>query len=82
MLDSLGLFQHVRKPTLISGHMLDLVITLACDKLDIVEPVCDTLISDHYMLQFMVRVPKPDVHRGTVGFRKLRDINMAQLKKG
>lgn len=81
LLDSLGLIQHVRKPTHISGHMLDLVITRACDELDIGEPVCDTLISDHYMLQFMVRVPKPDVHQEIVRFRKLKDIDMVQFKQ-
>ena len=31
MLDSLGLEQHVKHPTHIQGHTLDLVITRCCD---------------------------------------------------
>lgn len=61
--------------------MHDLVITRACDELFIGEPVCDTFISDQYMLQFIVRVPKPDVHREIVRVRKLKDIDMVKFKQ-
>ena len=46
LLTSMGLEQHVDKPTHISGHTLDLIITRCSDSLLGVRPITDYLISD------------------------------------
>lgn len=47
LLSSMGLNQHVNKPTHLSGHTLDLIITRNCDTLLPTNPVTDYLFSDH-----------------------------------
>ena len=47
ILESMGLEQHVDKPTHVSGHILDLVITQKFDELISTVSVVDYLFSDH-----------------------------------
>ena len=48
LLASMGLEQHVDKPTHISGHTLDLLITRCSDTLIGTKPRPDYLFSDHF----------------------------------
>ena len=47
LLSSMGLDQHVDKPTHTSGHTLDLIITRNSDTLLPTRPLTDYLFSDH-----------------------------------
>ena len=47
LLRSVGLVQHVRCPTHIGGHTLDLIVTWQSDKLIETTPIADYLFSDH-----------------------------------
>jgi hypothetical protein len=47
MLESVGLQQHVKHPTHVGGHTLDLIITRQIDRIISVEPRADQFLSDH-----------------------------------
>lgn len=59
LLESLGLQQHVDKPTHESGHTLDLIITRQCDSVLTSVPLTDYLFSDHFSLICDLKVRKP-----------------------
>ena len=47
LLDSMGLVQHVKRPTHEKGHILDLIITRQCDNIVATEPWPERYFSDH-----------------------------------
>lgn len=61
LLSSMGLDQHVDKPTHISGHTLDLIITRCSDSLLSNSPITDYLFSDHFtvLCDLMLGEPPP-----------------------
>ena len=59
LLTSMGLEQHVNKPTHISGHTLDLIITRCSDSLLCAKPIADYLFSDHITVLCDLELGKP-----------------------
>ena len=81
LLTSMGLEQHVDKPTHISGHTLDLIITRCSDSLLGVRPITDYLISDlsvTVLCDLQLGKPAPKVKQ--VSYRKIKDIDREKLE--
>ncbi|KAH3793890.1 hypothetical protein DPMN_147414 [Dreissena polymorpha] len=83
------MMQHVKEPTHVRGHTLDVVITRDTEdtvsNVDVTDPghsVSSGNISyDHYAVILNARASKPANVRKTVIFRKLRDINIKTFKQ-
>ena len=76
LLESLGLQQHVDKPTHIHGHILDLVITRKARTIINTPPVIDTFFSDHASIVCKIQTRKPAPKAKVVTFRKFKSIDM------
>ena len=59
LLTSMGLEQHVDKPTHTSGHILDLIFTRCSDSLLSVKSIADYLFSDHITVLCDLELGKP-----------------------
>ena len=70
LLETLGLQQHVIKPTHESGHTL--IISRQCENLVKKTPVSDHHIPDHWTVPCLLNLGKPSVTRKTVTLKKLR----------
>ena len=55
LLDSMGLQQHVKRPTHIHGHTLDLLITRQSDVIIAKEPEIERYFSDHAVVYVILR---------------------------
>ena len=81
LLEGLGLEQHVDKPTHRDGHTLDLTITRMSECLVSHTPVVDQFISDHAAVLCWLTPPRPVLSVKTSSYRKIKSINMEQLKR-
>ena len=71
---SANLIQHVNERTQIHGHILDLVISR--ENYDLVKNVAvSSLISDHYLVNFVLSLQKPFVPTKRITYRKYRSID-------
>ncbi|XP_068741951.1 uncharacterized protein [Montipora capricornis] len=80
LLTSMGLEQHVDKPTHISGHTLDLIITRCSDSLLCAKPITDYLISDHVTVLCDLQLGKPPPKVKQVSYRKIKGIDRKKLE--
>ena len=80
LLTSMGLEQHVDKPTHISGHTLDLIITRCSDSLLCAKPIADYLFSDHITVLCDLELGKPPPKVKQVFSRKIKDIDRKKLQ--
>ena len=78
--DSMGLEQHVDKPTHISEHTLDLIITRCSDSLLFAKPMTDYLFSDHITVLCDLKLVKPPPKVKQVSNRKIKDIDREKLQ--
>ena len=76
LLESMGLQQHVDKPTHVSGHTLDLVITRDVDELISTAPVVDYLFSDHITVICDLIIKKPSFTVKEISYRKIKGIDI------
>ena len=89
VLQSCGMLQHVKEPTHVRGHTLDVVITRETDKilscLDVSDPglldKSGKITRDHFAVVFSAHAAKPRPVRKTVSFRKLRAIDVDSFKQ-
>ena len=79
LLTSMGLEQHVDKPTHISGHTLDLIITRCSDSLLCAKPITDYLISDHVTVLCDLQLGKPPPKVKQVSYRKIKGSDRKKL---
>ena len=79
-LDSTCLKQHVTTTTHKQGHILDLLITKASDNFISSTNVTFDLPSDHAMVTCNLAVPRPKPTKILVNHRKLRSINITDLR--
>ena len=79
MLVSAGLSQHISEPTHESGHILDLVITRASERM--VKETLSDLLSDHLTIGVRLKFSKPHQTGKRVTFRKLCCTNQQMLRK-
>ena len=80
LLTSMGLEQHVDKPTHTSGHTLDLIITRCSDSLLSAKHIADYLFSDHITVVCDLKLEKPSPKVKQVSNRKVRDILREKLQ--
>ena len=80
LLTSMGLEQHVDKPTHISGHTLDLIITRCSNSLLFAKPIADYLFSDHTTVLCDLESGKPPPRARQVSNRKVKDIDREKLQ--
>ena len=81
LLESVGLVQHVRCPTHIGGHTLDLIITRQSDKLIETTPIADHLFSDHSPVLCQLQVGRPSWKKSLVSHRNTKSINLDALRE-
>ena len=80
LLTSMGLEQHVDKPTHISGQTLDLIITRCSDSLLCAKPIADYLFSDHITVLCDLTWGKPPPKVKQVSYRKIKHIYREKLQ--
>ena len=73
LLNSMGLVQHVKRPTHIHGHTLDLIITKQADDIVDGEPLPERYFSDHAAVICKVSVAKPPLRIKHAEYRKTMD---------
>ena len=61
LLDAMGLVQHVKQPTHIHDHTLDIIVTCQSDDFVAEEPLSERLISDHAAVICSLRTRRPVV---------------------
>ena len=75
LLDAMGIVQHVKQPTHIHGHILDLIITRQSDDFVAEEPLSETFISDHAAVICSLRTRRPVIELKQAEYRKLKSID-------
>ena len=80
LLESLGLEQHVQEATHTHGHTLDLIITRIGDEILQETPKPDFCISDHISIISKILLPKPSLIKKTIQYRKIKNVNISELK--
>ena len=81
MLESVGLQQHVKHPTHVGGHTLDLIITRQIDRIISVEPRADQFLSDHSSTLCFLQFEKPRITLKAVTYRKWKSVNIENLNR-
>ncbi|XP_052791708.1 uncharacterized protein LOC128225851 [Mya arenaria] len=88
VLQSCGMYQHVKGPTHVQGHTLDVVITRDMENIISAVVVTDPGLSDssgkiakdHLAVMFNALAAKPPPVKKTVTYRKLRSIDVDSFK--
>jgi len=80
ILESMGFLQHLDKPTHLSGHTLDLIITRQCDSVLTSAPTTGYFLSDHCSILSDLKVEKPALPTKIVSYRKIKDIDRQTLR--
>ena len=81
LLNSMGLVQHVKLPTHIHGHTLDLIITRQADDIVDGEALPERYFSDHAAVICKLSVAKPPLRIKHAEYRKLKSIDITKLKE-
>ncbi|XP_068691268.1 uncharacterized protein [Montipora foliosa] len=81
LLNSMGLVQHVKRPTHIHGHTLDLIITRQADGIVDGEPFPERYFSDHATVICKLSVMKPAPRNKHAEYRKLKSIDITKLRE-
>ena len=71
LLNSMGLVQHVKRPTHIHGHTLDLIITRQADDIVDGEPLPERYFSDHAAVICKLSVARLPLRIKHAEYRKL-----------
>ncbi len=79
ILSQFNLVLHINEPTHKLGNSLDLIITLRTSIL--LNHKVDFQISDHSNILFQIDMRKPACPQKVVKFRKLKKVNMEELRK-
>ena len=79
IMTALGLKQHVRGPTHQSGNCLDLIFMEEMSRTKAIKCGQNIIVSDHNSIQCILNIPKKDCTHKEVTYRKLNDIDVAQL---
>ena len=76
LLESLCLTQHVKSPTHVMGHILDLIITRSSDNIIKGTPSPDSFLSDHCSVWCCLNVMKVLATVKHISFRKLKSLDL------
>ena len=80
LLESLCLTQHVKSPTHVMGHILDLIITRSSDNIIKGTPSPDCFLSDHCSVLCFLNVTKVLAIVKHINFRKLKSLDLVAFK--
>ena len=80
-LSSMGLDQHVDKPTHVSGNTLDLIITRCSYSLVPINPLVGYLFSDHMTIVCDILLGKPPPITKKMTYKKIKAIDKKKLQK-
>lgn len=81
MIEAFNLKQHISEPTHKSGHTLDLIITRADEDVARNFKVYDPVISDHLAVGCTLSIPKKAFEKKEVSYRKIKSVDMGQLRE-
>ena len=81
LLNSMGLVQHVKRPTHIHGHTLDLIITRQADDIVDGKPLPERYFSDHAAVICKLSVAERPLRIKHAEYRKLKSIDITKLKE-
>ena len=79
VLESFDLIQHVSEATHRNGHILDLIITRAHEKLVSRCTVDNPFVSDHLAVHSLLDLAKLPLERKRISYRKIRDIDFSEF---
>ena len=79
LLESLGLQQHVRGPTHIHGHTLDLFVTRLAENIILDTPKADRYLSDHAAILCKLTSSKPLNTVKEVKYRRTKSVDISAL---
>lgn len=79
LVSSFGLQQHVTQTTHRNGHTLDLVFTRSTDSIMLSTKAEDHGFPDHFPVFMNLAVPKPELPKQSVSYRKIKDIQPSSL---
>ena len=79
MLGSLGIEQHVNKPTHLSGHTLDVIMCRDTDNL-VQEVQVGDMITDHHLLLCNIHHSKPHLQKTKIITRAFRSIDLPSFR--
>ena len=79
VLESFDLIQHVSEATHKKGHILDLIITGAHEKLVGRCTVDNPFVSDHFAVHSLLDLAKLPLERKRISYRKIRDIDFSEF---
>ena len=80
LMNTFGLIQHVRVPTHSSGHTLDLIITRSINDVTITSPLATFALSDHFFVECLLDIPRPNILVKEVYYRKIKHIDLDAFK--
>ena len=80
LLESLCLTQHIKSPTHVMGHILDLIITRSSDNIIKGTPSPDRFLSDHCSVLCFLNVTKVLAIVKHINFRKLKSLDLVAFK--
>lgn len=80
-LASTGREQHVKIPTHVHGHILDLVITRQSDNIIKSPPWTDCLFSDHLPVFCNLEIEKLTLTKSCISYRKIKSIDLKALRE-
>ena len=81
LLESMNLKRLVTRPTHERGHTLDLIITRETDSVVHGIPLIGRFFSDHAVITCRLNSIKPPVPMKTVTYRKLKAVNIGELRR-
>ena len=81
LLQNYDLINHVWQPTHVAGHSLDLIITRNNNEISLDNPQMRSFISDHCFVKVVSSIDKPEVQTKEISYRKLKDLNLENLKR-
>ena len=74
-MEALGMIQHVTFPTHKAGNILDHIKTEANGNVRVDKCMNRDFISDHCLVQCVLRIPKENITRKTVTYRKFSNVD-------
>ncbi len=80
LLQNYNLINHIWQPTHIACHSLHLVVTRNNNEISLDSPDMRCFISDHCFVKVASSIEKPEVQTKEISYRKLKDINLENLK--
>ena len=79
--DAFGLIQHVKFPTHVKGHTVDLVISRECDRIQPDRIKRGDLISDHFSIFCHLSIRCPKQEKRQITYRNIKSMDMDSFRE-